>query len=166
MNHISLDIEGTLINDLHDPIYIPDNITKIKKIIKNKSCSVNFFSFAIHSIEDVRRNEFILKDLVSELGLTWSEDLFVLKNDLFPLYKQKFGSNFTMEDFSDFSQDKEMGFNLYIKDLLKKNPKLEGNEFYLIDDKVDDVMTMYKTTNRKDVTVITFVDAKQLDSDL
>ena len=148
--HVYLDIEGTIIDSFSNPIYLADNLSKIKTFLKSTDLtSVRFFSFAIHDDADISLYEGILLDICRELDIVYNQDLIVRKELLFPIYKEKFGHGFSAEDFSDFGTHKDVGFTFYIQDVLKKSPELCGCNFILFDDRVENMMTLIKNDKEK-----------------
>lgn len=149
-----LDIEGTIINEFADPTYIPENVKKIKELISSgKFSEVFFFSYALHNSEDLFRNMPMLEDIFRTFNLTWDTNKIILKDTLFPLFKEKFGRLFSREDFVDFASDKTMGFQMFARDQILNKDKT-GDNFLLIDDRIDEEMILLRS-NGKCSTIIT-----------
>ena len=163
--HVYLDIEGTIIDSFSNPVYLVDNLHKIKTFLKAKDESISdvkFFSFAIHDEADVKLYEHILRDICTELEYDYSPRMIIRKEFLFPIYKEKYGHGFSVEDFSDFGSHKDIGFSFYIQDILKKFPTLCGGNFILFDDRVENTMTLLKNDKEK-ISSIMLVNINQIE---
>lgn len=163
--HVYLDIEGTIIDSFSNPVYLVDNLNKIKSFLKEKDDSiyaVHFFSFAIHDDADIKLYEPILRDICVELDYEYSPRMIVRKEILFPIYKEKYGHGFSLEDFSDFGSHKDVGFSFFIQNVLKTYPSLCGCNFILFDDRVENMMTLMKNEKEK-ISSIMYVNINQIE---
>ena len=71
--NLFLDIEETIIESLDNPLFLKDNIVKIKTIIQEVNPSfIGFFSFALFDENDFNTNEVLLRNICKELNLDFS----------------------------------------------------------------------------------------------
>lgn len=106
MKTIFLDLEETVIQSIDNPILLHENISKIKSFISSED-KIILFSFALWERKDL--TEHLSELIFSEFG---SFDV-VWKMDLFPLFQKRFGIKDIL-DFMDFSNDKELCFQMFI----------------------------------------------------
>lgn len=143
--NLFLDIEGTIIESLDDPRFMPENIERIQKTIKVlEPATITIFSFAWHVIEDVDWK--LMKEFEEMFGMKLN---IFPKNDLMPIFKKHFRIADEM-DFHDVCNSKEIGFMMFLREcsehfwsipkIFKKKEFEVWNEcdeisFMLIDDK-------------------------------
>ena len=130
-----LDIEKTIIESIDKPRFLEKECDWIEEQIKLFGVeNVRFFSFDLWGEKDLETFDSVLRMICETLGIPFSKDLFVLKNDLFPAFKKVFPT-FQFEDFSDLTSGpfaKEIAFQIFVTEMC------ESGEFHLIDDMVRD----------------------------
>lgn len=157
MKHLFLDLEKTWIESVDNQVFLNDNIEKIVKKFKTEEFdSVTIFSFAIHTLEDVESVRSVIEDISDRLGRIVR---IQPKNELLPAFKKFFNiPTMDLMDFHDFCNSKELGFQIFIKESIKEligKDKLAvvGEEFVLIDDKVDDTVLMFNVNRIQTINV-------------
>lgn len=148
-----LDIEGTIIDEFYNPVFIEHHIPAIKRMCDIEHASagmqdVHFFSWAIHNEADIRNGMPIIQMICDRLELDSSECVIVQKNSLVPVYDRHFPA-FSREDFQDLTMGrhgKEFAFQQFIRRIwpederqaTRRRFKLSASEVYtLIDDCVE-----------------------------
>jgi len=129
MKTIFLDLEETIIESMDSPKILFEQIEKIKHFISEDD-DIKIFSFAIWEESDM--NETVSNIISNHFG----KFCIVFKNDLKPLFKNKFGIKDDL-DFMDFSNDKETCFTLFIIDQIKNG--LIKNDCIFFDDKISTI---------------------------
>lgn len=129
MKTIFLDLEETIIESMDNPKILFEQIEKIKHFISEDN-EIKIFSFAIWEESDM--NETVSNIISNHFG----KFSIVFKNDLKPLFKNKFGIKDDL-DFMDFSNDKETCFTLFIIDQIKNG--LINNDCIFFDDKISTI---------------------------
>jgi len=146
MKKLFLDIEGTLIDDLNNPLFLDSNIDKIRRLIPLYD-EVSIFSFAIYDSTDKELYKSTLNALFKELKITNVE--FLYKNDLLPVFKEHFGNNLSLIDFNcDICISKELAFYLYSKTISDKYEKIT-----LIDDRVSTQVILFNSCMVKMINI-------------
>lgn len=139
-NMLWLDLEGTVIESGMNPVFLSENIEKIKEMISKESFnSFGIFSFLIDDEFDVEKNIHIIKAVESLFTIKF--DFIFFKQMLMPIFKKKFGQNFDELDFIDFTRSKEDCFHMFCRD------NFTNANMTLIDDKVEDVDIFIRKTN-------------------
>ena len=136
--HLYLDIEGTLIADFSNPVFLTENIAGIKDAMETHSFdTVNVFSWAITSVNDLYGNNLaILHQIEEALGRKF--DSIVFRDNMFEAFKRRFGQI----DFIEFEElcrslGKEFVFQFFIRNIAEHG---DNSHSVLIDDTVEDTV--------------------------
>jgi len=152
MKHLFLDLEKTWIESVDNPIFLQNNIKMIKSLfIREKFETIVIFSFAIHEMKDAIPLEFIFCHIEETLGL---KPIVVPKNCLLPEFR-KFFNIPTMDliDFHDFCNNKELAFQIHMKECFKNNPDVKGDLAVLVDDMVDNTTLFFNGNTIQTINV-------------
>lgn len=129
-----LDLEGTVIKDLTDPVFLPEIIdTSWFKTALTHAFQVNIFSWAIVSQADLKANQWLIDAVADRLGMKINQ--VVLRDDFLPFFRSRFGAIDHIE-FEELcrSLGKATVFEMFIREKCKGR----HNTFTLIDDMVED----------------------------
>lgn len=137
-NSLFLDLEGTIIDSMDNPVFLPENIDSEWFTGRIADASeFHLFSWAITSNQDVASSKWLISHVEERLGIKFTS--VILRDDFFPFFKAKFGNI----DFMEFEElcralGKETVFQFFIRNIF--NNENACNMFTLIDDMVEDTI--------------------------
>lgn len=137
-NAMFLDLEGTIIDSMDNPVFLPENIDSEWFTDRIADASeFHLFSWAITSNQDVASSKWLISHVEERLGIKFTS--VILRDDFFPFFKAKFG-NIDFMEFEELcrSLGKETVFQLFIRNVFKNENAC--NMFTLIDDMVEDTI--------------------------
>lgn len=133
-----LDLEGTIIDSMDNPVFLPDNIDSewFTRRIADAS-EFHLFSWAITSCQDATSSKWLISNVEERLGIKFTS--VVLRDDFIAFFRAKFG-NIDFVEFEELcrSLGKETVFQLFIRNIFKNENGC--NIFTLIDDMVEDTI--------------------------
>lgn len=139
MKHfLFLDIEGTLIEDFHNPVFLSEHKRMIQNCTSDKiTDGIQCFSWAICNENEWAAVKPIIEEIEKFFGFRFAN--FVFRDQLFPIFKRKFGAGLTFSEFEELcnSLGKETVFQIFIREQFTDSLTFpEKASFTLVDDRV------------------------------
>jgi len=135
-----LDIEGTLIEDFSNPVFLSEHKRVIQNCISEKiTDGIQCFSWAICNEDEWIAVKPIIEEIEKFFGFHFSN--FVFRDQLFPVFKRKFGAGLTFSEFEELcnSLGKETVFQIFIREQFTDSLTFpRPASFLLVDDRVSD----------------------------